>query len=274
MQRILIKYGGNAMVNDDLRYQIIDRLVELKRKGHQIILVHGGGPFIARELEKAGIHSEFIEGQRKTSAEALIHVEMALKGQVNGRLVSIFNALGSKAVGLSGKDAAMVIAQERFHETTDEQGKPTKVSLGHVGDVETINTTLPELLLKNDITPVMTCIGTDKQGNDYNINADMLAGHLAGALKADHFLVLTDIDGLRKDVNDAGSHIYELSTTQARQMFGKSIQGGMIPKIESCMIALETGAKKASIINGTKPELVTQKIIHNKHVGTTIISKH
>lgn len=262
------------MVNDDLRYQIIEQIVQLKQNGHQTILVHGGGPFIARQLEKAGLHSEFIGGQRKTSAEALIHVEMALKGQVNGRLISIFNALGSKAAGLSGKDAAMVSVKERFHKTTDEQGNKIKVSLGHVGDVENINTTLPELLLKNDITPVITCIGTDDKGNDYNINADMLAGHLAGALKVDHFLVLTDIDGLRQDLNDPGSLIRELSIDNAKRMFGNSIQGGMIPKIEACIIALEQGAKKAGIINGTKPELVTQKIIHNKHVGTTIISKH
>ncbi|MGM0647571.1 MAG: acetylglutamate kinase [Bacteroidota bacterium] len=274
MQRILIKYGGNAMVNDELRSQIIKNIIELKKQGIQVVLVHGGGPFIARQLDQAGIESEFIDGHRKTTSEALVHVEMALKGQVNGRLIALFNQFGSLAAGLSGKDAAMVMAEERIHTTTDKNGNKQKVSLGHVGDVKRINTHFPELLLKENITPVITCIATDEKGNDYNINADMMAGHLAGALNVDHFLVLTDIDGLRHNVDDPESHITELTAEQAKGMFGNSIQGGMIPKIEACLLALENGAQKASIINGTKPELLIHKIIHKQNVGTSIISKH
>ncbi|MCF8219242.1 MAG: acetylglutamate kinase [Bacteroidales bacterium] len=274
MQRILIKYGGNAMIEDDLRSKIIENIIQLKEQGTQVLLVHGGGPFIAEELEKAGIESEFIDGHRKTTSEALVHVEMALKGRVNGRLISLFNQFGSRAVGLSGKDAAMVMAEERVHTTTDKNGNKQKVSLGHVGDVKNINTQFAEMLLQENITPVITCIATDEKGNDYNINADMMAGHLAGALNVDHFLVLTNIDGLRHDVDDPESHITELTAEQAKGMFGNSIQGGMIPKIEACLLALEKGAHKATIINGTKPELLIHKIIHNQNVGTSIISKH
>lgn len=274
MQRILIKYGGNAMRNDNLRDEIIAQIVQLKSKGIEVILAHGGGPFIGKQLDMAGIESEFIGGHRKTTREALTHVEMALKGQVNGQLVSVFNELGSKAAGISGKDAGTVIAKRRMHETKDKHGNRQEVSLGQVGDVKEINTELIEMLLKKNITPVITCIATDEDGNDFNINADMMAGHLAGALEADHFLVLTDIDGLRKDVAKPETHIDTLTTHEARAMFGSSIKGGMIPKIEACLLALEKGCTKASIINGTKPELLTLKILHNEHVGTSIISKH
>lgn len=262
------------MINDALRSKIIENIIKLKEQGIQVVLVHGGGPFIADQLEQAGIESEFIDGHRKTTAKALMHVEMALKGQVNGRLISLFNQYGSHAVGLSGKDAAMVIARERTHTTTDKNGHKLNVSLGHVGDVKKINSQLPDMLLHNNITPVITCIATDEKGNDYNINADMMAGHLAGALKVDHFLVLTDIDGLRHNVDDPGSHIKELTVKQAKNMFGSSIRGGMIPKIEACLLALDKGAQKASIINGTKPDLLIDKIIHKQNVGTSIISKH
>ena len=274
MQRILIKYGGNAMRNDDLRDEIIAQIVRLKQNGIEVILVHGGGPFIGKQLDIAGIESEFIGGHRKTTKEALTHVEMALKGQVNGQLVSVFNKLGSKAAGISGKDAGTVIAEKRMHETHDKQGKKKEVSLGQVGNVQEINTELIELLLSKGITPVITCIATDEDGNDYNINADMMAGHLAGALKSDHFLVLTDIDGLRKDVENPDTHIDELTKSEAKAMFGSSIKGGMIPKIEACLLALDKGCSKTSIINGTKPELLTKKILHNEHVGTSIIPKH
>lgn len=274
MQRILIKYGGNAMINDNLRDEIIKNIIKLKQQNHEVVLVHGGGPFIAEQLEHAGIKSEFIGGHRKTTAEAMMHVEMALKGRVNGRLVSIFNKNNSAAAGLSGKDAGMVVAEKRLHESVDEKGNKTQTDLGQVGDVKSIDTTLPDLLLKKNITPVITCIAPGEDGSDYNINADMMAGHMAGALKADHFLVLTDIDGLRKNVDDPATHIDSLTVNQAKSMFGSSIKGGMIPKIEACLLALEKGAGKASIINGTKPELLIQKITENKNVGTSIISEH
>jgi acetylglutamate kinase len=122
------------------------------------------------------------------------------------------------------------------------------------------------------ITPVVACIGTDEKGNDYNVNADMMAGHIAGALNVSHYLILTDIDGLRSDVNNPETHISKINANEVKKLFGNSIKGGMIPKIESCLLALEKGAEEASIINGTKPELLIQKLINHHHVGTTIVS--
>jgi acetylglutamate kinase len=270
MKRIIIKYGGNAMLNSDLQQQVIKTIVALKNKGYQFILVHGGGPFIKSQLEQAGIQSEFIDGHRKTTAEAMPHVEMALKGKVNGQLITHFNALQSKALGISGKDAQTVIAKKRYHEMVADDGTVEKVSLGQVGDVTAVNSEFLLQLLDQNITPVIACIGTGEDGTDYNINADMMAGHIAGAVKADHFLVLTDIDGLRKDVHDPDSQINTISIGAVKKLFGNAIQGGMIPKIEACIQALESGAKEASIINGTKPYLLKDKLINNKDVGTSI----
>ena len=271
MKKILIKYGGNAMLNSDLQQQVINTIVFLKQHDCQIIIVHGGGPFIADQLQQAGIQSEFIDGHRKTTAEAMLHVEMALKGKVNGNLVSLFNKENSLALGISGKDAQTVIAKKRMHIIKDDNGNSKVVSLGQVGDVKSVNSAFLKDLLKKNITPVIACIGTDEAGNDYNINADMMAGHIAGALEVDHYLVLTDIDGLRKKVDDPQTHIDQLSIKEAENLFTTSIKGGMIPKIESCILALRNGAREASIINGTKPQLLKEKIINNKHVGTTII---
>lgn len=270
MKRIIIKYGGNAMLNSDLQQQVIETIVGLKNQGHQFIIVHGGGPFIKAQLEQAGIQSEFIDGHRKTTAEAMPHVEMALKGKVNGQLISHFNALGSKAMGMSGKDAQTVVAVQRYHEMALENGTTEKVSLGQVGDVASVNSEFLLHMLDQDITPVIACIGTGTDGTDYNINADMMAGHIAGAVKADHFLVLTDIDGLRMDVKDPSSQIHSISVEEVKKLFGNAIQGGMIPKIEACIKALESGAKEASIINGTKPYLLKDKLINHKDVGTSI----
>ncbi|MEZ5059125.1 MAG: acetylglutamate kinase [Saprospiraceae bacterium] len=272
MKKILIKYGGNAMLNDDLQKEIVQSIVALKEQGIQIIIVHGGGPFIARQLETAGIQSEFIDGHRYTSTEAMPHVEMALKGKVNGKLVSLFNQCGSKAIGLSGKDAQMVIAKKRMHHRVLEDGSHENISLGQVGDVETVNTAFLEDLLSKEITPVVACIGTDKNGLDYNINADMMAGAIAGALKVDHFLVLTDIDGLRMDVEDPESHIDKITIQAVEKLFGDAIKGGMIPKIEACIEALDKGANESAIINGTKPYLLKEKLINQTDVGTTIVA--
>ncbi|MCB0663991.1 MAG: acetylglutamate kinase [Saprospiraceae bacterium] len=270
MKRIIIKYGGNAMLSSELQRQIISAIVDLKEKGHQFIIVHGGGPFIQAQLEQAGIASEFIDGHRKTTAAAMPHVEMALKGKVNGQLVSHFNTLQSKALGISGKDAQVVLAEQRLHELKHEDGTIEKVSLGQVGDVVSVNDAFLSQLLEMEITPVIACIGTGTDGTDYNINADMMAGHIAGAIKADHLLVLTDIDGLRLDVEDPATHISNISIGEVKKLFGNAIKGGMIPKIEACIKALEEGADEATIINGTKPDLLTEKLIKNKNVGTTI----
>ncbi len=266
---ILIKYGGNAMINENLKKEIVQHIGSLKDQGHQVVLVHGGGPFIQQMLDLAKIESEFIGGHRKTTPEAMQYVEMALKGQVNGSLVSLFNSLGYKAVGISGKDGGLAIAKKRLHQ--QKEGNETKIyDLGQVGDIEKIDVSLVKAILDSGSVPVVTCLAADEKGNDFNINADMFAGHLAGALKAAQYLVLTDVDGLLKDIKDPSSLIKEIPYTEIDSLIeDKVIQGGMIPKMESCRIALQNGAKKARIINGTKPAQIVAAT-QNENSGTLI----
>ncbi len=265
----LIKYGGNAMLNEGLKQAVVNNIKQLTERGVQTVLVHGGGPFIKRALDMAGIASEFIGGHRKTTPEALKYIEMALKGEVNSSLVNLLNASGLKAVGLSGKDGAMAIARKRYH-LAQENGQDVKHDLGQVGDVESIDTTLPRTLLQHGFLPVITCIASDKKGNDYNINADMFAGALAGALAADDYLVLTDVDGLLRDLNDPASIIRELPLSELPRLMGTVIKGGMIPKLESCEAALRGGARRARIVNGTQPDTIAKAVLSSHSTGTEI----
>lgn len=257
------------MLSERLKQSVVQNIWKLFSKGKRVVLVHGGGPFIKNMLELVEIESEFIEGHRKTSAEALKYIEMALKGEVNGSLVNLLNRAGLKAVGLSGKDGRMVLAKKRYH-LSIENGREVRHDLGQVGDVERVDTTLLDTLLDNDYLPVVTCIASDEAGNDYNINADMFAGSLAGALNASHYLVLTDVDGLLRDINDPSSVIRKLSLEELEPLFGSVIKGGMIPKLESCELALRQGAHSASIINGTRPESIFEAVNKEKLTGTEI----
>jgi acetylglutamate kinase len=266
---ILFKYGGNAMTNEALKRQILEHICSLKSRGFDIVIVHGGGPFIKQALKDADIVSEFIDGHRKTTSEAFEHVQMVLKGKVNSNLVGLINTLGHKAIGLSGQDGNIVKAKKRKHfsKINDQE---TEIDLGQVGDVKDVDTTLLHLLLQNDFIPVVTCIAADKNGLGYNINGDMFAGHLAGALEAVQYVVLTDVDGLLRDKDDPTSLMHEIDLTETAQLLNDNIiQGGMIPKIESCEIALNNGAQTARIINGTVPEQIIA-LSENKAVGTTI----
>jgi len=266
---ILFKYGGNAMTNQNLKSKILENICSLKHKGYQVVIIHGGGPFIKQTLKKANIESEFIDGLRKTTPEAMEYVEMALKGKVNGSLVSIINEMGYKAVGLSGKDGQIVTAKKRMHERMNN-GKVELVDLGQVGDVANVDPTLINILLKNDYIPVITCIASDRKGIDYNINGDLFAGHIAGAISAEQYIILTDVDGLMLDKNNPKSLIHNLKVDEINYLKdNNTIQGGMIPKMDSCAIALEKGAKLARIINGTVPEQIVS-LFENKEVGTVI----
>jgi len=266
---ILFKYGGNAMTDQNLKTQVLRTICSLKDKGYNVLIVHGGGPFIKQTLKEVNVESEFIDGLRKTTLEAMEYVEMALKGKVNGSLVSIINKMGYKAVGLSGKDGQTVLAKKHMHEHIKD-GKVELVDLGQVGDVDKVDPGLINLLLKNDYIPVLTCIASDENGQAYNINGDLFAGHIAGALSVDQYIILTDIDGLLLDKDKPDSIIHELKVSEINRLKEiKCIQGGMIPKIDSCEIALENGAKLARIINGTVPEQITS-LFENQKVGTAI----
>jgi acetylglutamate kinase len=269
-RKILIKYGGNAMISEDLKNGIAKKLKALQSHGIQAVLVHGGGPFINKSLAEAGIDSKFFDGHRHTSLEAMSCIEKTLKGEVNSSLVSLFNKQSLKAVGLSGKDGKLAIAQKRWHNRVNESGETQKVDLGQVGDIVKVNPLLIDILLENGFLPVITCIASDEEGNNYNINGDVFAGKIAAAINADAYIVLTDVDGLYKDYPNAASIIREIDTATIPDYYGEVISGGMIPKIESCVSAVKSGVKKAVILNGTRPEQISDYIINKLSIGTTI----
>ncbi len=264
---VLLKYGGNAMLKEELRQSVVKDVCILKKMGAIPVIVHGGGPYIKSLLEQADITSEFVEGHRKTDSESIKYVEMALKGQVNGMIVNLINAFGYKGVGISGKDGRMVEAVQRKHYIEEED---REVSLGHVGDVNNVNPSLVHTLIEGGYIPVIAPIGSGVDHKDYNINADMFAGHMAGALQAAKHVALTDVDGLMKDPDDPQTLIKRLSIKEARENKGGFIQGGMIPKVESCLIALEKGVSTAHIINGTKKHVILQALLTEKSAGTQL----
>jgi acetylglutamate kinase len=265
----VFKYGGNAMLNPALRKQVLQNICALQAQKISPVIVHGGGPFIQAALDQAGIASEFIDGQRKTSLAAIQMVEQVLKGRVNCDLVRVIAQLGYRAVGLSGQDGNTVTAIKRQHKRVIE-GKQITIDLGQVGDVSSVDPTLVQLLIHNGYIPVLTCIANDLSGQTYNINGDLFAGHLAGALKAEQYIVLTDVDGLRREKDDPQSLIHELSTAQLPELVAEGvIQGGMLPKLESCQAALAVGAKQARIINGTQPQQILA-LKTPKNLGTRI----
>jgi acetylglutamate kinase len=261
----VVKYGGNAMISEDLKRSIISNLCEIHRNGWDVVIVHGGGPFINRLLDEVNLESEFISGHRKTTKKAIRYIEMALLGEVNPNLVAIANTFGVKAIGLSGKDARTIVAKKRLHL---DDGKET--DLGQVGDVAAVSISLIQDLHERDYLPIIGCIATDKHGLSHNINADMMAGAIAGALKASVYMVLTDVDGLQMDKDRPETLIQKISSEQIARMIGTTIHGGMIPKVESCQIALDLGAEKAVIMNGTKPDQLIEFVLAKKSYGTII----
>lgn len=257
------------MTDEVLKVEVIREICNLKNHGFRLVLVHGGGPFIRKELENAGIVSEFLGGHRVTTPEAIRPVEKALKGVVNADLVRLINQAGCCAVGLSGKDGKMVSVQRRTHRVVVD-GRQVEYDLGRVGDIVQVDSRLLQLLLKHDYVPVLACMGIDAEGNEYNINADMFAGHIAGSLADSHLVVLTDVDGLMRDKENPRTLIHELPVSSIDDLQEKGIiEGGMIPKTEACRIALMAGTITAVILNGTRPQAV-EAYGRGESVGTRI----
>ncbi len=266
---LLIKYGGNAMTDKSLKSTVLEEICQLKNQGYNIVLVHGGGPYIKQALQEAKIKSEFIEGHRVTSEEAFRFVEQVLIGHVNTSLVRQLQVYNAKPIGLSGYDAGMVTAKKRQYYASSN-GERRQIDLGLVGDVVDINIELIHILLSQNYLPVISCLAADTSGIGYNINADMFAGHLAGALRVNEFIVMTDVDGIFEDFEDPDSLISYLNLSDAEKLLDSNIiHGGMIPKLESCEIALRGGAKKARIVNGTKPKHLKASL-QKQAVGTSI----
>lgn len=262
-QSILIKCGGSIINNTEELTILLDNIALLKQQGFSIVIVHGGGPDITRLCKDLKLESQFINGQRVTSYEILEVTQMALLGRVNCNLVHKLNMSGVAALGLSGHDMSLIGA-----EFIDKQ------NMGYVGQVTQVNTNLLYSLLSLDITPVIAPIGVDNEGNSYNINADLVAGAVARELKVDKLVLLSDIDGFYLDFKDKNSLVELLDTKQIADMLAKSeINGGMIPKLTACEIAVGNGVKSAHIINGNNPHGLITLATTNKTVGTTIVRK-
>ncbi len=259
------------MINAQVKKGVIDDIITLKKLGALPVIVHGGGPVIKEMLQVAKIESEFVEGHRVTDARAMQYVEMALSGKVNGELVSLINSRNGSAVGLSGKDGKMVTAEKRFHRQMIE-GENKEVDLGFVGDVKEINPELVHSLIQENYIPVISPVSMDKNGDTYNINADMFAGEMAGALKAVHYIALTDVDGLLTDKDDPSTLVSNIGVKKAKAEIGNLIQGGMIPKVESCIIALKKSVQYAHIINGMTSHSLLKELLTEERCGTLVFA--
>lgn len=258
------------MTNPELQQSVMQQIAELHAAGTRIILVHGGGPEINKLLDLARIKSEFIDGHRKTTEESMYYVQLALRGEVNGTLVRLLNHAGVPAVGLSGKDGKLVTAIKRFHYRTAEGETPEQVDIGYVGDVDTINPALLHTLLEQGFLPVLAPIAIGNDGYDYNINADIFAGAVASAVNADAYISLTNVDGLYRDFDDKSSRITETTQADLKAFIENSAEGGMLPKLESMLHALENGVATAHIINGTRPDALKKQLAGSTETGTRI----
>ncbi|MCD8035810.1 MAG: acetylglutamate kinase [Clostridiales bacterium] len=254
---VVIKYGGNAMINEELKQDVMNDIVLLSLIGVKVVLVHGGGPEINSMLNKIGKKSEFVNGLRVTDAETIDTVLMVLAGKVNKSLVNLIECTGGKAVGLCGIDGHMIEA-----ETRDEK-------LGFVGNITNVNIEPITDLLDKGYIPVVSTLGCDNEGHVYNINADTAAAKIAGAMKAERLISMTDICGILMDKNDPSTLIPNVSQKRAYELMEQGvIQGGMIPKVEYCLDAINLGVNRVVILDGTKPHAILMEMLTDEGVGT------
>jgi acetylglutamate kinase len=257
---VVIKYGGNAMINEELKEQVMQDIVLLHLIGVKVVLVHGGGPEISEMLNKIGKESLWVDGLRVTDKETAEVVQMVLAGKINKSLVNLLNVRGGNAMGISGIDGRLITA-----ETKDER-------LGFVGRITDVNVAPILNLLKHDYIPVVSTIGCDKEGNVYNINADTAAAFIAGAMEAECLISMTDIAGVLEDKDNPETLIPKITVSEAKELFKKGIiSGGMIPKIECCLEAIEKGVKKVFIMDGRVPHSLLIETLTNEGAGTMVV---
>jgi acetylglutamate kinase len=266
---IVIKYGGSTMEEESLKRNFALDVVLLKYIGINPVIVHGGGPQIGEMLTKIGKKSQFIEGMRVTDEETMGVVEMVLVGKVNKELVTLINQQGGKAVGLSGKDGKLIIAKKlRLTKSRGKDELPEIIDIGMVGEVKTINPGVIEALEKENFIPVIAPVGVGEEGETYNINADLVAGKVASALKAEKLILLTDVEGVMDEKHQL---IPTLDAKQAKSLMAqKVISSGMIPKVNCCLGALEEGVTKTHIIDGRVEHAILLEIFTDVGIGTQI----
>lgn len=257
---ILIKYGGNAMINDQLKEQVMEDIVLLHLVGVEVVLVHGGGPEITETLKRMGKDSVFMNGLRVTDKETADVVQMVLAGKINKSLVNLLQIKGGAAIGLSGLDGHMIKAEMKNKD------------LGYVGEITDVDIKPIIDLINNDYIPVVSTIGCDNEGNVYNINADTAAAYIAGKMGAERLITMTDIEGILRDKNDPKSLISCLDIPEAKELFDSGvISGGMIPKVQCCIDALEHGVHKVTILDGRVPHALLIETLTDEGAGTMVV---
>lgn len=260
---IVVKYGGSAMVDEELKARVIQDVTLLKLVGFKPIIVHGGGKEISRWVGKVGMEPQFINGLRVTDEATMELVEMVL-GKVNKSLVQLVEGLGVRAIGISGKDGKLLTVDKKYSDGED---------IGFVGDVKEVNTSILYDLLEKDFLPIICPVGLDEDNNTYNINADDAACAIAKAMKAEKLAFLTDIEGVYKDPKDSATLISELTVSDAHKLMEDGyIGGGMLPKLNNCIDAIENGVSRVHILDGRIPHCLLLEIFTNKGIGTAILN--
>jgi acetylglutamate kinase len=258
---IVVKYGGNAMINEELKEAVMGDIVLLSLIGIKVVLVHGGGPEITEMLNKVGKKSEFVNGLRVTDKETVEIVQMVLAGKVNKNLVNLLQSKGGKAIGLCGIDGNMIKAEPKLKE------------LGYVGEITDVNVEPILDVLEKGYIPVISTVGYDDEGNSYNINADTAAAKIAGQLKCESLISMTDIAGILRDKDDPSTLIPKIYVSEAPQLISEGIiSGGMIPKIECCIEAIRRGVKKVFVIDGRIPHAILIETLTDEGIGTMFVT--
>ncbi|NLI81513.1 MAG: acetylglutamate kinase [Deltaproteobacteria bacterium] len=269
---LVIKYGGHAMVAEDLKESFAQDVVLMKYIGINPVVVHGGGPQIGQMLDRIGKKSDFCAGMRITDADTMDVVEMVLAGKINKEIVSLINRHGGRAIGLSGKDGQLIQAKKLhlFRYQGDDQ-PPEIIDIGLVGEVQRINVEILRSLERSNFIPVIAPVGVGENGESYNINADLVAGAIAGALQAKKLLLMTDVAGV---LNKAGELISSMTFAEAAESIqDETLKGGMIPKVQCAMDAIQAGAEKVHIIDGRIPHAILLEIFTDAGIGTEIVRK-
>lgn len=269
---IVVKYGGNAMIDDALKASFARDIVLMQAVGMRPIVVHGGGPQIGELLERLNIESRFVDGMRVTTEETMDVVEMVLGGLVNKEIVSLLNLAGGRAMGLTGKDGQLIRAKQlKIERKSPELEAPEIIDIGHVGQVESIDTRVLTMLTENDVIPVVAPIGVGPKGESYNINADLVAGKLAEVLNAEKLMLLTNTGGV---LDQTGQVVTGLVSDEVRALIDNgTISGGMLPKVACALSAVNAGVNSAHIVDGRVPHSVLLEIFTDQGVGTQILRK-
>lgn len=268
---VVIKYGGHAMLNQELKEAVLTDLVLMKYVGMNPVIVHGGGPEITDMLNRVGKESRFVDGLRVTDKETMEIVEMVLVGKINKEIVTMISRIGGRAVGLSGKDGDLFEAVKKYRKVRTPEGGEEMADIGFVGDISRVNPEIVATVISEGYIPVVAPVAVGQDGQSYNVNADYAAGRLASALGADKLIILTDVEGIMADRSDPASLFSKLKADDIPTLIDRGIiEGGMIPKVECCLDALASGVKTTHILDGRELHSILLELLTNKGIGTMV----